>query len=125
MVSVTGIWTDSGGTQFREIGGVLRNVTGTWEILTDATHKPLNLTSVTADKTHIYLNLPAGTWIGPLLVTPDETYASYGIFVGASVLQNQARIYMYHMIAGKMVLINPLTLKTTLGNLWIMGRQFV
>lgn len=125
MTTVTGIWTDSGGTQFREIGGVLRNVTGKWEILSDATHKPLNLTSVTADKVHVMLNVPSGTWIGPFLVTPDETYASLGIFVGASVIQNQARIYLYHMVGGKMCVINPLTLKTALGNLWVMGRQFV
>lgn len=124
-MTVTGQWTDSGGTVFREIGGVIRNTDGIWFIVNDATHKSLNLTAISASSSWIFLDFPSGTWIGPMQVTTDETYAALGLFVGASVTQTRASIAIYRNVGGKTQRVNPLTLKTALGDFWVRGLQFV
>lgn len=121
----TGVTTDSGGVQTRHIGGVLRNTNGTWSILNDATHTSLNLTSVTADSTAVHLFYPNSSKMLDFNATVDETYAQMGIALGASVVTNEATIKFSQVVGGKVVPLNPLTLITTYGNVWISADFWV
>lgn len=123
MTTRTGIFADTGGTKHLFIGGVLRNVTGTWEILTDPTHQSDNLWTVKADANAVYVTYPPTTTkVMTFQATTDETYAALGIFMGASVTPELATIKFSQVKLGGLVKpLNPLNLKTTWGNVWLSG----
>ena len=93
-----------------------------WYVISDKAHVPLNISRVevkngaicvyyafTASRTHTFI------------VTPDETFAGAGIFVGASVSKNRAAISLSRVIDGKVVRIDPSKIESDWGNFWIYG----
>jgi hypothetical protein len=79
------------------ISCVIRNTAGTWSFINDSTHVPVGFTSVTAlAGGRIQLNYnKTYTKVIALQCTPDETYAKYGITMGASVGTNLSYIDLY------------------------------
>lgn len=134
MTTRTGIFTDTGGSQYQFWAGVLRNTTGTWQILgtppsggiADATHQSSNLWTVTQDGSAVYVTGPASHKMMSFIVATDETFAQMGLFVGASVISGQATVKMARVDPTSPTGVsntnpNDPALITEFGNLWIEG----
>lgn len=121
----TGIFTDTGGTQYQFWSGVLRSTAGVWAIFGDTTHQSSNFLSISQDTTSIYLYGPSSHKMQSFTVSPDETYAQMGILAGASVVSGRATIKMSRVNpAGYGVVpVNPNdhTMSVAWSNLWIEG----
>jgi hypothetical protein len=80
--------------------GALRNVDGTWEVITDTNHTPVNIDTVTTTGTDITVNYTSldGIKVGSFVAVPDETLARQGFFCGASVSATSAVISMSQAI---------------------------
>jgi len=92
------VWKDLEETgKVRQLAGVIRNTGGTWAFINDVDHEPLNLISVSQPtSTTVRVTYDkAYTKVITFVATPDEGYASNGIFMGASVGLNFADIQLY------------------------------
>lgn len=86
----TGNVRGAGGRQYAMIAGAVRKVGSSWELISDAAHRPQGISSVSTTSTSIRIShaTPAGKRISrvvSLVVAPDETLAIEGISAGASV----------------------------------------
>lgn len=121
----TGIFTDSGGTQYQFWSGVLRSTAGVWAIFGDANHQSSNFWSISQDTEAIYLYGPSSHKMQSFIVSPDETYAQMGILAGASVVSGRATIKMARVNpAGYGVVpLNPCdtSLSVVFSDLWVEG----
>lgn len=83
----------------RLIGGAIRynRNTDQWVIIDYQNHTPINIASVTTyDLGHFRLNYSfTGTSTGILLITPDETFANWGVTCGASVGNGYSECWLY------------------------------
>ncbi len=102
------------------IAGTIRNTGSGWYVVTDARHHPLNLT-VQPHGHSITINYPKGLAVITLLVGPDEQFARQGIIVGAHVGTDYAMIWMAHYVRNRSVLIDTDTVRSKVGNIWILG----
>lgn len=75
---------------------VIRATAGTWDYINDSQHTKKGFGSILSGSVSVQLDyLKTYTKVLSLLVTPDETYASLGITVGASVGVSNATINFY------------------------------
>jgi hypothetical protein len=81
----------------RWVACVLRSNAGTWEMINDSQHTPINVTSITQDGGTISINyaITAGKVI-TACVTADDTYAGKYTF-GASAGLSSASVYCYRL----------------------------
>ena len=82
--------------KFKIVSCVLRNYSGTWKLITEGDHLPINVKAVTQDETGITIEYPfTAKNVVSLLVTPDEDYAKKNIFCGASVGLSHSKIQIF------------------------------
>lgn len=75
------------GKRYKIVSGAIRYMGGSWQLISDANHTPVNIASVTTPNTYtirVTYSFTAKT-VGSLTTTPDETYVKAGINFGASV----------------------------------------
>lgn len=78
------------------VAGVIRNTGSGWEIISDSEHKALNVSSVSNTSGFITITYESTfSQVISLTVNPDEVYAGYGLFIGASVGLSSAVIKIY------------------------------
>lgn len=79
--------TGNPGETYRLVCGVIRNSGSGWGLIDDSNHKPVGITGVVenADGTLTLQHDVGAVDVVSLVVTPDETYAKYGLWAGASV----------------------------------------
>ena len=84
------------GKTYRVVSCVLRNTGNGWEAVDDKGHIPVgvNRVSETSDGITITYDFIA-TKVVSLVVTPDETFASMGLFCGSTVGRESATIKVY------------------------------
>lgn len=83
------------GRKFRLIAGTIRNTGTGWHVIDDTGHRPTGVTGVTASATSIAVAFAATAKIVSFVCGPDETYAAWGLRVGASVGTSSANISCY------------------------------
>jgi len=106
----------------RIVACTLRNTGSGWFILTDASHSPVGVSSVSVSSTAITLNYSfTATKVNTSAVTVDETFATTPTqyLVGASSGLSSMVIYM--SIAGTPGVVDPTTVVSATGNLWVYG----
>ena len=101
----------------KQVCGVIRNSGSGWEQIGGA-HHSVNISSITNDTQKITVTYSfSADYVNTTAVTVDETMASGGYVVGASVGLTEMRIYIYK----NGVLINPNNYVNGSGNIWIFG----
>jgi len=93
-----------------------------WFAINDGAHTPLNIDKIEVKNGLIvvYYTFRAST-IHTFIVTPDETFANAGYFVGSSVGFNKATITVSQIVNGGVVPVDASTIRSQLGNFWIYG----
>ena len=106
-----------------EVAGTIRNKGNGWEIIANSEHKPLNLYSVSCDTLRIKITYTQiASQVITLLLSPDETFSRRGYLAGASVGLSFSYIYIYQIVNGDIVLVDPSTVMSSSGNFWIYGK---
>lgn len=100
------------------IGCVIRNTGDGWYAINDQYHEPIGITSVETTSKCIRVNYPEKTQVVTFSSTVDETMASQGYTVGASVGESYASICIYDQ---NLNLVNPNDYIDSLGNIWVSG----
>ena len=76
--------------------GIIRPTSEGWTILEDTQHTPVNLDSVSITDGNLIIHHSHDfTKVNSFQITPDETFAKYGITAGASVGLNSSRIEIF------------------------------
>ena len=106
-----------------EVAGTIRSVNDRgWFVINDDAHTPINIDHVTVRKGVILINFAFNaSKIHTFVVTPDETFAMSGYFVGASVVHNHAAIIISKEVNGSVVPVDASLIKSKLGNFWVYG----
>ncbi len=106
-----------------KVAGVIRCIDEKgWFVINDGGHTPVNINRIEVKNGLIlvYYTFSAST-IHSFIVSPDETFAGAGYFVGASVNRDRASIAVSRIINGKVVPVDASTIRSKLGNFWIYG----
>ena len=76
------------------ITGAVYNNAGTWELVQDGSHEPINVDSVTVVGDELKINYASigTTKVVSFIVAPDERFSQAGIIAGASVGADEASI---------------------------------
>lgn len=90
-----GLFKGTLGRKFRVIAGTIRNTGTGWEVLNDTGHRPTGVTGVTVTSTAIVVSFASTLKVVSFVCGPDETYASRGLRVGASVGLSSANVMCY------------------------------
>lgn len=111
--------------QFIEIFGTIRMVNGTWTVLDNADHKPLNILSVAAvnggqASGYVRVTFPTASKVGTFIAVPDETCVKVGINAGSSVGLGEALI----SFSEKGVPIAPNSIANPSANFWLYGKMW-
>jgi hypothetical protein len=102
-------------------------ITQAWEILSDGAHSPLNCTSVTTtgDTAGDYVVVSYGRTASDVVTMStdaDDTYATNGYFMGASVGLSAVYIQFAQLIDGEIVGQSPQDVYAGSGEgVWILG----
>lgn len=84
------------GRSYFLVGGTIRNTGSGWAFINDANHRPSNLVTISQSSTGITVDYAAtGSKVVSLMAVPDETFASTGLRVGASVGLGNSVISLY------------------------------
>ena len=106
----------------RIVACVLRNTGSGWFAIDDADHTPIGVSSVSTSSTAITVNYNfTATTIHTNIVTVDDTFATTPTqyLVGAS--SGMSSMVIYLGIAGTPGVVNPTTVVSSTGNLWVYG----
>ena len=116
-----GLMWGNGGKQYKWVAGVLRQTTsgGGWALLDDANHKPVNCTGAITVTSDGNLQVEYG-WTASnkssFVIGVDETYASLGVQVGASVSNDLFVVSAYAPYGGA-VGVGGVGCQTSLGQI--------
>ncbi len=93
-----------------------------WFMLNDQKHTPINISKIEIDGAYIkiYYTFTAST-IHSFIAAPDETLAAKGYFLGARVFRNYAFILVSRLNNGIVQIIDPSTIRSANGNIWVHG----
>lgn len=118
----TDILVTESGVRLAEVVGTLRNTGSGWTVLSNAGHEPSGITAVDTlpDRLRVHYAFTAVKVRG-LIVSVDETFAAARLWAGASVGLSYADILLYSDASGPAPL-DPSTLTSPTGNLWLAGR---
>lgn len=100
------------------VAGVIRNSGTGWGFIQDKGHETIGLDSVTQDEEKIIIKYEEKTKVNSVAVTVDETMASEGYSVGASVGFSEMSIFIFDKEGN---LVNPTEYQSQNGNIWIQG----
>lgn len=116
----TGIFQDTGGTQYQLWAGVLRNVQGNWHILGPAQgsqnasgwypsddHQSSNLWTSQQDDSAVFVTGPSFSKVVSIDVTPDGLLAQTGTVVHATVVSGLLTLQFSHMVNGVSTALDP------------------
>lgn len=116
-----GLMWGNGGKQYKWVAGVLRQTTsgGGWTLIDDANHKPVNCDGAITVRSDGDLQVEYG-WtasnISCFVIGVDETYASLGVQVGASVSNDLFVVSAYAPYGGA-VGVGGVACQTSLGQI--------
>lgn len=99
--------------------GVIRRDNTGWFYVDDANHENINFTTVSENTaTHdIRIEYKKGTKVGSLVAVPDETFAKFGIVMGASVGDFFSLIRSYAPLDGYLT-VNPSSVSVSVNELF-------
>lgn len=117
-LSYKSIATVSMNNEYNIIAGVIRNSGDGWTLIRNETHESIGIKEVTQDNEKITIKYDANKRVNALSCTVDETMASEGYRVGASVGIDQTWIYIYDK---DNKLVDPKNYSNNSGNIWIEG----
>ena len=100
------------------VAGVIRNSGDGWSLIQDNDHETIGIKEVSQDNEKIIVKYDEQTKVNATTVTVDETMASEGYTVGASVGKSETWILIFDK-EGKR--INPSDYNNDIGNIWIQG----
>ncbi len=105
------------------VAGVIRCVDEKgWFAINDGGHTPLNIAKIEVVNGNIVVHYAfKASKIYTFIVTPDETFAREGYFVGSSVGLSAATISVSQVVNGEVIAVDASTIKSKLGNFWIYG----
>lgn len=103
---------------YSAIAGVIRNSGQGWDLVQDRGHETLGIKSVSEDDEKISIFYDDKSKVNALSATIDETMASEGYTVGASVGLNITYLYIYDKDQN---LVTPSDYLNDKGNIWIQG----
>ena len=105
------------------VAGVIRNMDDRgWYVINDGAHIPINIDSIDVENGLILIHYGfTASAIHTFIVTPDETFARAGYFVGSSVGLNKATIAVSQIVKGEVIPVDASKIKSQLGNFWIYG----
>ena len=106
-----------------EIAGTIRSVDENgWFAINDEDHTPINIARIEVQRGYIILHYTfTASTIHSFIVTPDETFAASGFFLGASVYKNYAAISVSRLNNGIVEVVNPSKIRSAFGNIWVHG----
>ena len=107
-----------------EVAGTIRRVDENgWFVLNDKNHAPINIDKIEVVGKNILIHYTfTASTIHSFIVTPDETLASRGFFVGAAVHRDYAAITLSRVKKNGIVeLVDPAVIRYKYGNIWIHG----
>ncbi|PJN31299.1 hypothetical protein CG717_16150 [Streptomyces sp. CB02613] len=108
------------GARLALISCALRNTGAGWALIDDAAHAPSGVTGVVQHPDHLEIKHPVGAVkVSSMQVGPDEYYAARALRCGASVGLALSRIYLYS--GSSTAPVDPATLVSSSGNLWVTG----
>ena len=87
-------------------GAVIRKAAGTntnWNFINDAEHQPISFDTISTTNSYVDVSISNNSYLGEtgsVLCGLDETYATHGLFVGASVSSSLARVKIAKHIRG-------------------------
>ena len=106
------------------VAGTIRSMDENgWFVLNDKNHTPINIAriEIVGSKILIHYTFTAST-IHSFIVTPDETLAASGFFLGAAVHKDYAAITLSQVNKnGSPELVDPSAIRSEFGNIWIHG----
>lgn len=105
----------------RIVAGVLRYPNpGEWCALDNAGHKPLNITDVYVDGNRVIIRYGfTAKRVISLIAAPDEYYTQMGVSCGASVGCSSSSIYFNRR--PDTGYCDPMTLRSNIANVWVLG----
>jgi hypothetical protein len=106
------------------VAGTIRRIDGNgWFVLNDKNHTPINIAKIEIVGSNILIHYSfTASTIHSFIVTPDETLAASGFFLGAAVHRDYAAITLSQVNKnGSAELIHPSAIRSKFGNIWIHG----
>lgn len=103
---------------YSAIAGVIRNSGEGWGLVQDQGHETLGIESVSEDDEKISIFYSDKSKVNALSATVDETMASEGYTVGASVGLNVTHLTIYDK---EQNVVDPSEYSNDKGNIWIQG----
>ena len=107
-----------------EVAGTIKRINENgWFVLHDEMHTPVNIARIKVENGNILLHYTfTASAIHSFIATPDETLAANGYFVGANVHRDYAVITLSRVNNNGIVgLVDPSTISSQFGNIWIHG----
>ena len=104
--------------EYAVVSGVIRNEGNGWELIQDDSHETIGIIDVSEDSEKIIIKYDEFSKVNSLIATPDETMASEGYVVGASVGVSETWISVYDKNGE---LVKPIDYINNSGNIWIQG----
>lgn len=100
-------------------GGVIRNTGSGWFIMNNSGHQSIGLSGIsqTTTKITVYFS-KVYSKVNTCIVTVDDTMASQGYTVGASVGLDKVNIMIFD---SDLNVVNPASYTDSGGNIWISG----
>jgi hypothetical protein len=94
-----------------------------WFVLDDKNHTPINIAKIEIVGSNILIHYTfTASTIHSFIVTPDETLAASGFFLGAAVHRDYAAITLSQVNKnGSAELVHPSAIRSKFGNIWIHG----
>jgi hypothetical protein len=98
--NVNALMAQTDNRDVRVVAGVIRNSGAGWQLIGDATHKAMNVDSVTSSGSFITIGYPSinGKKVVSFVITPDETFQAEGYQIGASVTPTGANIQLSRIL---------------------------
>ncbi|MDI9519866.1 MAG: hypothetical protein QM308_01725 [Bacillota bacterium] len=106
---------------YKIVAGVIRGFPGgTWGVIKDSAHEPLNIKSVSVDGNRVIVNYSfTAKKVISLIAAPDEYYTQMGVSCGASVGKAAAAVYFNKR--PNTGYADPMSLRSGNANVWIYG----
>lgn len=111
----------SPGPEYKIVAGCIRGVPGgTWGLIEDSSHAPLNIQGVSVNGNRVIVNYTfTAKKVISLIAAPDEYYTQMGVSCGASVGKASAAVYFNKR--PNTGYADPMSLRSNLSNVWIYG----
>ena len=104
--------------EYNIIAGVIRNEGSGWRLIQNDTHETIGIKTVQQDEEKIIISYDKNSKVNALSCTVDETMASEGYKVGASVGVEKTYIFIYDKDNN---VVNPKDYINKNGNIWVEG----